>query len=45
MLLEAVLGGLWAWWILGEVPAVNVLIGGLVVLVAVGLRAAAERFG
>lgn len=45
MLLEAVLGGLWAWWILGEVPAVNVLIGGSVVLAAVGLRAAAERFG
>jgi drug/metabolite transporter (DMT)-like permease len=44
MLLEAVLAGLWAWWILNEVPAVNVLVGGGVVLASVALRAAAERF-
>jgi drug/metabolite transporter (DMT)-like permease len=38
-LLEVVLGPLWVWLVLSERPGIATLIGGLVVLAAVGIQA------
>ena len=43
MLLEAVLGGLWAWLILAEVPTVHAVLGGVLVLGSVAWRALVEH--
>lgn len=40
---EVVLGPLWVWLVVGEVPAVSAMIGGGVLLVAVFLQASARR--
>jgi drug/metabolite transporter (DMT)-like permease len=40
MLIEVVVGPLWVWWVLGEVPPSATLIGGAVILLSVGTHAA-----
>lgn len=52
MLLEVVLGPLWVWWLLGEAPSAQVLLGGAVILLTLLVhslpswrRAAARRGG
>ena len=40
LLLEPVLNPLWAWWVHGEVPSRISMVGGVLILLATGLRAA-----
>jgi drug/metabolite transporter, DME family len=39
VILEAVLGPLWPWLVIGEMPSVNTLFGGLIIIIAIGAHA------
>jgi len=42
MLLETIIGPVWVWLVLNEIPSTNALIGGAIVIVTLGLHSIAS---